>query len=394
MSVRILHIIGDSKFGGASLGILRLAGFWQSNHWHAEILATDIAFREEAKRRSIPVVPLDAVWRDIRPIRDLKGLYRLYRFLRNNRYDLVHTHTTKAGFVGRIAAFLAGVPAIVHTVHGFAFHERSPWWKIAFYVALERLASLACHRVVTVSNFHGAWGTRLGIAPADKIQAIPNGIPDPAQAPLERVIELRRSLNLQDDEIVVFTPGRLAPEKGLEELVEAASLLRAEGVKFRCVIAGEGPLSESLRTLVRSKGLGDLVTFLGFRDDVALLAQAADILAFPTWREGLSIALLESMAAGRAIVSTYIGSTQEATAEGAAAVLIEPGDARALADAIIALSRDPERRDRLGAIARQIYLERYTVARMLESYYSLYRDLLKEKNVAQSFSTLLPSADR
>ncbi len=394
MRVRVLHIVGDSKFGGASLGITRLASFWNSQGWQVKILTTDESMRREAGARGIDTVPLDCIWRDIHIARDLKGLWRLYRYLRKERFDVIHTHTTKAGFVGRLAGLLAGAPLVIHTAHGFAFHERSPWWKIAFYVALERIASAGCARVVAVSNFHKTWGIRLGIAPAGKILSIPNGIPDcPAPAAGE-VEALKRAAGAGDGELVIFTPGRLAAEKGLEELLDALVVVKAAGLRFKCLIAGDGPLRPELERRIAERGLTADALLLGFRSDVTALVHAADIVALPSWREGLSIALLESMSAGRAIVSTAIGSTREATAEGYAAVLVGPGDVQALASSLLKLGGDPGLRAALGAAAAEIFAKRYNLARMLDDYHQLYLELLKEKNVAQSFSTLLPSTDR
>ena len=129
--VKILHIVGDSKFGGAANSIIRIAQLWFASGWEVRILTTDPVFQAAASRAGIGVADLNYVHREIRPLKDLAGLIRLWRFLKREKVTIVHTHTTKAGFVGRLAARLAGVPIIVHTVHGFAFHEGSSRSKIA-----------------------------------------------------------------------------------------------------------------------------------------------------------------------------------------------------------------------------------------------------------------------
>ncbi|MBL8232756.1 MAG: glycosyltransferase family 4 protein [Bryobacterales bacterium] len=395
MQVRILHVIGDSKFGGASLGILRLARHWRTLNWDVSVLSTDPDFQEAATKNSVQVVPLDAVWREIRPVKDLIGLWRLTRFLRASEYTIVHTHTTKAGFIGRLAAWMAGVPVVVHTSHGFAFHEASHPFRIAFYVALDRVASWCCDKVITVSNFHANWGIKLGIAAPWKIQSIPNGIPAPALTTEDQRSRLRQSLGIDGDTLMLLTHGRLAAEKGLEDLLDAVAAVPSRAVrKFRLVLAGTGPLRAELEDRVRRLAIEDMVLFLGFRTDVAELLNAADLVVLPTWREGLSIALLEAMAAGCCIVTTSISPNREPTQDGRGAFLVPAKSPESIAQAIESLLSDPLRRHSYGSQARSIFEENYSMDRMLGSYQQVYRTLLEEKEVAYSVSAVLPSHDR
>ncbi|HUQ93357.1 MAG TPA: glycosyltransferase family 4 protein [Bryobacteraceae bacterium] len=395
MNIRILHVVGDSRFGGASLGIIRLARFWKSLHWEVEVLATDPEFCRIAQLEGVHVNGLDCIWREIRPWRDLQGLWKLFRYLRGSDYTIVHTHTTKAGFVGRIAAWMAGVPVILHTAHGFAFHEASARWKIQFYCLLERMASWDCQRVIMVSRFHEQWGRQLRIAASEKIIAIPNGIPETPRVDRITTETIRRRWGASAGQIVLFTPGRLAPEKGLEDVIDAVALLKPGfSGRLLLVIAGEGVLRPGLEQRVKERGLRPEVRFLGFQSNVPELLAASDIVVLPTWREGLSIALLEAMAQGCAIVTTTIGSNLEATGEGAGALLVPPMQPRELAAAIGRLAVDRVLCEALGASARKLYLRHYTHGRMLDGYHKLYVQLLKELQSARSVSPVLSSLDR
>jgi glycosyltransferase involved in cell wall biosynthesis len=316
--------------------------------------------------------------REIRPLWDLFGLFRLYRFLRRERYRVVHTHTSKAGFIGRLAARLAGVPVIVHTVHGFAFHEQSPMPVRWFYSTLERIAARWCDRLVSVSEFHRDWALALRICDASRIIAIPNGIVAPAREPGIAPAELRRRLGVQDGELLILTMARLAPDKGLEHLIAAVSMLPPKLRGLRVAIAGEGPVRARLEKAAHERGVAARVIFLGFREDIGGLLSACDMVALPSLREGLSIALLEAMSAGKPVIATSIGSHVELVSQADIALLVPPANAHALCDAIVRLAGDAALMTHIGNSGRALFERRYTEDRMLDSYRRLYSTLLGE----------------
>ena len=376
--LRLLHVIGNSRFGGAGRIILRLGQVAKAEGWQVDVLTTDPVFQRAVRQHGLGVVNLNVIRREIRPLWDLAGLVRLSAFLRHEHYGIVHTHTSKGGFVGRLAARLAGVPVIVHTTHGFAFHERSPRSAHIFYSTLERIASRWCDRIVSVSEFHRRWTLELGICNRSKILAIPNGIAPLARPETSRG-ELRRQLGVRNGDLLVLSMARLAPDKGLEYLIEAVAILLRTERRFQIVIAGDGPMRARLEELARNLGVADWVTFLGFREDVSDLLAASDLVALPSLREGLSIALLEAMAAGKPIIATTIGSHKEVASQAEIAHLVRPADAPALCEAILQVASDTALRGRLGTNARTLFENCYTEDRMLSAYKQLYFDLLQEK---------------
>jgi glycosyltransferase involved in cell wall biosynthesis/ribosomal protein S18 acetylase RimI-like enzyme len=373
--VRVLHIVGESRYGGVATIIFGLARVARAESWQVDILTTDSVFQQAVKQHGFGLVDLDVIRRAIRPLWDLRGLVRLIKFLRRGDYDIVHTHTSKGGFVGRLAARLAGVPSIVHTMHGFAIHEGSPALGRLIYSRLERLASRWCDRIVSVSEFHRDWAIRLGICDPRHIVAIPNGITEPCRNPAVESAQLRRSLGILPGDLFILSAARLASDKGLDDLIRAAAMLPPGSSPLRFAIAGDGPSRVALECLARSLGVIGRVTFLGFRHDVADLLAACDMVVLPSLREGLSIALLEAMAAGKPIVATSIGSQREVASHGEIACLVPPGDAQSLCQGILGLAQDPERMTRLGANARAVYRDHYTEAGMLASYKQMYLGL-------------------
>lgn len=380
--MKLLYVAGDSKFGGGVRRTSSLVRMAQGLGWSADVLATNPHVQNELRSAGAGIIALDVIRRRTRPVHDLWGAYRLCGFLRETEYTIVHTSTSKGGFVGRLAARLANVPVIVHTVAGFAFHEESSPLALRFYTMMERVAAGWCDRIITVSEFHRAWATRLRIGDGDLVKAIPSGIAPWRVEPTRPALQTRAELGLARGELVILSTGRLVRQKGLEYLIEAARLLVPRintGVKV--VLAGEGVLRSALQRQARRLGVERQVEFLGFRTDVADLLAACDIVALPSLWEGLSISVLEAMAAAKPIVTTTIGSNQEVLRHHETALLVPAKRPDMLAEAIVELASDCSLRKRLGAAARSVYLDRYTDERMVDQYKAEYIALCREKGI-------------
>jgi glycosyltransferase involved in cell wall biosynthesis len=376
--MRIIHIVGSSRFGGEAFVIAHLARLARSLNWEVEVMATDPPAQEFYRENSINVIPLAGIQREINAVTDTLAIARVYRFLDSQKYDIVQTHTSKGGAVGRIAACLAHVPVIIHTVHGFAFHEQSSPFELAMYSLFERIAAQFCNRIVTVSEYHRHWALNLGIGNPNKIVAIPNGISLANMTPSATRAEIRQAWNIGSNEFLIVSTGRLARQKGLEFLLLAAPYLEPYlGQPFRIFLAGSGELEAELKRLANSLGFRDRVEFLGFRRDIGNIILAADLVVLPSLWEGLSISLLEAMAMKKPIVTTSIGSNLEVVKDGESALIVPPKNPGALADAIVRLARDSTLRSRLAEEALARYKQQYTVHKMLEGYRQLYLELLR-----------------
>jgi len=290
------------------------------------------------------------------------------------------------GFLGRIVARMAGIPVILHHQAGWTVTSYSSVLERLFFTLLEYLAALASTKSLCVSHVIAQQAQRLHTAPRRKLVTICNGI-DPQRfiSVSDKAIRIRtrRSLAIPEDHLVIGNTGRLVPEKDNETLIR--SLLPLHSLipesPFTLVLVGEGPERENLENLARSLGLSDKVLFLGFRKDIPALLAAMDIFAYPSLREGLSISLLEAMAAAKFVVASSIPPNAELIQPDSTGLLVPMKSPHHMARAIAWFVQNPRLAQRLAMTARHRVLAHYTLERTLQEAWDLYRKMFKEKVV-------------
>jgi len=370
--VKIFQVLsGVATWGGGGTVVLALTRELVRLGCEVTVLCLSDFASEQFARAGARVVTSRYWRREINPPFDLLAFYELFRLCRRERFDIVHTHTSKGGFLGRIAARLAGVPTVIHTVHGFAFHEFTPGPVAAFYTLLERLASHFCDLVICVNDEDRRTAIRRRIVGPDKIVTIHNGI-DVGRFVGARGDSVRRELALGDDALLIGTVGRLAPQKGFAHLLRAIPLVLRQHPEARFAFVGDGPLEAELKELAAELSVSENCHFLGFRRDIPEVLAACDVFVLPSLWEGLSITLLEAMAAGKPIVATGIKGNREVITDGVNGLLVRPKDSADLARAIIELIEDRERARLLGEKAHQTVRRRFDERAMLEKTLQAY----------------------
>jgi len=321
--------------------------------------------------------------REVRPILDAWAMLALWRLLRRERPAIVHTHTSKAGVVGRLAAWLARVPVVIHTPHGHIFYGYYGPFLSTVVCFAERLLARLTDRIVTLTDRGAEEHVRFHVAGTEKFTTIHSGI-DLAyfrSVQVDPTVK-RKGLGLPPEGPIVGTVGRLVPIKGLEWLLKAAPRVLAEFPQACFVIIGEGPLLGELKELTTELGISPHVVFLGTRHDVPECLAALDLFVLPSLNEGMGRALVEAMAVGCPVVATRVGGIPDVVADGTTGLLVPPRDDRALAEAILTFLRDRSRRAAYGEAARRHVDGRFDVETMVHSIERLYDEVWQEKHPA------------
>ena len=372
--------------GGVPSHIMTLARGLQCNY-----AVTLVCGKLDPKHESalaaagVPVIFVD-FRRLLHPLADIRTLVTLVRILRAGRFDVVHTHMSKAALVGSIAAVIARVPVVVNTAHNLGFVAMPHAVLRALFWLYDRmLFAAAVDSVITVAENVRARMVSSRMIALDKVVSIHNGIDTalfdkrPAAA-----AECRSEFSNEPDAVLIVTVARLVWFKGLDTLIDAAHAVFAECPLARLVIVGDGPLHDRLVEQAAQLGIADRVLFTGERIDIPAILGAADIFVLSSVSEGMPISILEAMASAKPVVATAVGGVPELLTEGETGLLVPPAQPAALATALVKLACDPELRRSMGARGRARVDQEFSASAMVERTAALYARLLRQKAGRQS----------
>lgn len=383
--MQTIQILGNTTYGGGTYLILKWCRYLLERGCQVDVLSTDaMTIQELGQIPEVHVVNDIMIPRDIAPVVDLRAFLQLLSYLHKKQYDVVHTYTSAPGVLGRITARLAGTPVILHHQTGWAVTLFSSPLERILYTPPLYLAALASTKTICVSHATAQQARQFHVAPQHKLVTICNGIdPSPFISSTRDGPgnALRQELGIPADCLVIGSTGRLAPSKEYDVLIQAMVHLKSLIVEtpFILLLAGDGPDRQILEGLVCSLVLGEQVRFLGFRRDIPALLAGLDVFISPSRCEGMSISLLEAMAAARPIVTTSILPNAELIEHEVTGLLVPLRDPEPIAQAITRFVQEPELAQRCASAARQRVLERYTIDRMFEETWDMYIDLLKKE---------------
>lgn len=368
--MHICYLITRAEMGGSQTHVLNLLHGFRDRFQITLATGEEGFLTEEARKLGIRTYVLSNLVQPLRPAQDFAALIQVVALLRNIKPDLVHCHTSKAGVIGRIAARIAGVPA-VFTAHTWSFADgTSPLWKLVGRPS-ERLAARCSEKIIAVSDSNRALAVQQRVVPPGKVVTVHNGINDtwfrarPDEREVPRIVMV----------------ARFAPQKNQMQLVEAAASLE---IPFLLTFVGDGPTRPAAEAAAHQAGLGDRVEFLGIRKDSALILAESSVFALATNWEGFPITILEAMRAGLPVIATDVDGVREAVVDGETGFLVPRNDYGTLRERLIFLLTHAEARLRMGCCGRKRYEAQFTVSAMLQKIESVYFDSLPEEVKSQA----------
>jgi glycosyltransferase involved in cell wall biosynthesis len=330
---------------------------------------------EVVREEGLGFRPIPHFVAEVSPHRDLLALAELVGLLRRERYGVVHTHNSKGGVLGRLAARIARVPVVIHTVHGFAFHGAEKPLRRWCFLQAERVAARWCDAVIYISRPLARWAARERLYPACRGSLIYSGIEPERFDARPDAGAVRAGLGVPPGAPLIGQVSKLWEGKGHATLLAALPAILARFPDTRLAFVGEGPLQGTLEAEAARRGLADRVIFTGFREDVAAVTGALDVALLASAFEGMGRVVLEAMACGVPVVASRVGGIPDLVVDGRTGYLVPVDDAAAVAGAVTGLLAEPERRRRLGEEGRRRLTGRFTAERMVEQIADLYRGL-------------------
>jgi glycosyltransferase involved in cell wall biosynthesis len=320
--------------------------------------------------------------REIKPFKDLVSIWQLRHYFCQLKPDIVHTHTSKAGLAGRIGAWLAGVPIIIHTVHGFPFHEGMPYIQMKLYQNLEKLGARLSTAVLSQSKEDVENAAQIGIkSKSDGLVHIGNGIDvnkfNPKKFDKEKKLRIRQKFGLKPDTLVLTTVARVNPLKGYMDLIDAIAKLPSGNWHLLCVGEDEGQMEE-IKDRINRLALESKVSMLGIRDDIPEIMSITDIYILASYREGVPRSVIEAQAMEIPAVVTNVRGSREVVIDGKTGFIVPPHDPENLAIAINNLMVNRELRYQFGRAGRQRVLAEFNEEKVFERIFHIYLKYLSD----------------
>ncbi len=387
--IKVLHIITVFSIGGATENTLFTVEGLKSLGYDVSILTgpnipSEGSLFKAAWQSEVNVTVINELRRSIHPFYDVIAFFEIFKIIRKGKFHIVHTHSSKAGLLGRLAARCARTPIIIHTIHGLPFHKYQNKLIHFLFIFAEKVGTAISDKVVTVTNTIIDEMLTAGISRRNKFVMIRSGFF------VERFMkqddmrqELKEKLGLLKDNIVVGKVARFSLLKGYNYIIEAIPEIVKQVPKVMFLFVGSGELEQEMRQRAKELGISNYIIFAGLveQEKMPYYISIMDVVVHTSLLEGLARVLPQALAAGKPVVSFDINGVHEVVIEGKTGYLVDPESPKQLVKAIVNLINNPQLAQELGANGAEFVKESWTVSAMVDEIHKVYCQLLKEKKL-------------
>lgn len=383
--INILYIITQLELGGAQKQVLNVIRRLDRTRYNPFLFTAHegLLMEEASSIRELTLYRSQYLGRRIHPIKDLLAIMEIAKFIKKNKIDIVHTHSSKAGILGRWAAALAKVKIIIHTVHGWSFNDFQGNFTRKFYTCLEGLSAKFSDKIIVVSQHDRRRGLDCKIGDEGRYTLLRYGIDKTSFGAKDASI--RKDLGISEDTLVIGTIACFKPQKAVEDFVQLAHLTGKVFPRARFLLVGDGVLRPKIEKLITQYHLSSRFILTGWRSDIPRVLSAMDVFVLTSLWEGLPIAVLEAMAAQLPVVATHTGGIADVVIENETGFLVPCHDVSSMLKKVSVLLKDSALRARIGSNAEKKVDEAFSTECMVKAHDDLYQSLIGKKGVVHGF---------
>ena len=375
--IKLLHVITHLPIGGAQDNTLHTVELLNKDKYDISLscnLNGDLVSRAK-KVKHLKLYDVPNLRREVSIINDIRAFLYLYKLIKKENFTIIHTHSSKAGFLGRIAAMLNKTPIVIHTIHGFAFHDYMNSFKKNIFIYLEKLSAKWTHGLVTVSNLNKKKVVDLGIAPIEKLKNIYSGI-DLTLFINEKNDQFRKELNLDSNHLLLGSVGRLSNQKDPITMIEAFCIVIKRFPSAHLTLVGDGELRDEILIKIDQLQLNGRVHLTGNKNDPWKIYHSLDLFIMSSIYEGLGRSITEALSCGVPVVCTSVEGVPEIVRDNETGILVPPKNPGALATGIIKSLNDMDNARKMAEKGRKFVNENFDVKKMVDDIDTLYDTLL------------------
>ena len=376
--VNLLYVITKLELGGAQKQLLSLITRLDKERFNIFLFTAQdgLLIKEASSITGLTIKKSRYLERPINPLKDLLALIEIYKFIKKNNIDIVHTHSSKAGILGRFVARLAKVKFIIHTVHGWSFNDYQPLFMRSVFIGLERLSARFTHKLIVVSYYDRKKGLKNRIAREDKYRLIRYGIEYTEFISGDQKIKEEFGINSTD--LIVGMISCFKPQKSPQDFIKLSFLVNRILPNVKFLLVGDGILRNQVKKLINKFQLQNKVILTGWRRDIPRILSAIDVFVLTSLWEGLPISVLEAIAFSKPVVATNTGGIEEIVVEGKNGFLVKPRDIKSLSERLTVLLRNESLRKDMGQNAKGLFDFNFSVENMVQNNQDLYENLIRK----------------